>query len=268
MSTPAAVRAEIDAYLVETAALLHGPRRRRARILAELRDGLDQAVADRIAAGLPAERAVTVVITRFGAPATVADAFAAELTIAYARQVLACFVVTGPLVGIWWLLLLQPAPWRGTLVTLITAIPVVPLVAAGLAVTATTFATTGRLMRWLPEAGGRRVVTAVLAVTGLVAVGDATIVAVYLGSDAPATPLGIVAIAASLIRIGVSLVTVRRAATLRRRAVTPARSRVGSRGAIREAGPEGAPRPGPRRGADQPRGRARVSRSPRGRAGG
>ena len=219
-------QAAIDAYLGEIGALLHGPRRRRARILAELRDGLEQAVADQIAAELPAERAVSAATTRFGAPTAVAAAFAAELTIAYARQTLAWFVATGPLVGIWWLLLLHPAPWRHSLIALVAAIPVIPLVAAGLAAATTTFAVTGRLIRWLPEASGRRAVGAVLAVAGLVITGDATIVTVYLASDVPVSPLGVLAIAASLIRIGVSLVTVRRAATVRRQTTAPARSRM------------------------------------------
>ncbi|MEV6637883.1 permease prefix domain 1-containing protein [Actinoplanes sp. NPDC051470] len=222
MNTPPA---RIDAYLAEIAAGLHGPRRRRARILAELRDGLDQAVADQITAGLPAERAASVAIARFGTPAAVADAFAAELTIGYARQTLGWFVATGPLVGIWWLLLLHPRPWG--LTALVAAIPAIPLVAAGLATTATTFAATGRLMRWLPEAGAGRAVVAVLAVAGLAITGDLTILAVYLGSDAPTPPLGLVAVAASLIRIGFSSITIRRAAALRRRTATPDRSTVG-----------------------------------------
>jgi len=220
-------QAGVDAYLGEVGTRLHGPRRRRARILVELRDGLDQAVADQLAAGLPAERAVRVAIARFGAPTAVADAFAAELTIAYARQTLAWFVATGPLVGIWWLLLLHPAPWRHSLIALVAAIPVIPLVAAGLAAATTTFATTGRLIRWLPEASGRRAVGAVLAVAGLVITGDVTILSVYLASDVPVSPFGVLAVAASLIRIGVSLVTVRRAATFRRRTTVPARSGTG-----------------------------------------
>jgi hypothetical protein len=204
----------IDAYLDEVATHLRGPRGRRARILAELRDGLEAAVADEGPAA----------ITRFGAPTAVASAFAAELSIAYARRALALYVATGPLVGIWWLLLLHPTPWHHSLTALVVAIPVIPLVAAGLAAAATTFATTGRLIRWLPEASAHGAATAVLAVAGLTVAGDVTIVGVHLASDAPATPLGIVAVAASLTRIVVSLVIVRRAAALRRRAAIPARS--------------------------------------------
>jgi len=218
MTTPraAATQARIDTYLGEIATHLHGPRRRRAQILAELRDGLELSVADQMAAGRPEEDAVSAAIARFGTPTAVAAAFAGELTIAYARQVLAWFVATGPLVGIWWLLLLHPRPWHDGVAALVAAIPVLPLVVAGLAAAATTFATTGRLIRWLPEAGGRRAAAAVLAVAGLAIAGDVTIVGVYLESGYPARPLAMIAVAASLLRVGVSLVVVRRAAEVRR----------------------------------------------------
>jgi hypothetical protein len=148
------------------------------------------------------------------------------LTIAYTRQTLGWFMATGPLVGVWWLLLLYPAPWRGSLIALVAAIPVIALVAAGLAA-ATTFATTGRLVRWLPEASPGRAVAAVLAVAGPAITGGLTVLGVYLGSDSPAQPPGMVAVAASLIRIGLGLLTVRRTAARRRRATVPARSPVG-----------------------------------------
>ena len=60
----------------------------------------------------------------------VADAFAGELATAYARRTIALYVITGPLVGIWWLLLLRPDPWRAGLIALLAAIPVLPLIIA------------------------------------------------------------------------------------------------------------------------------------------
>src|SRR5262245_32695905 len=109
----------IEAYLAELARLLHGPRRRRARVLAELRDGLqDAAVAyrDHADSAVAAERQA---VAGFGTPQAVADAFAGELATAYARRTTAAYIVTGPLVGIWWLLLLQPHPWRTGLIALL-----------------------------------------------------------------------------------------------------------------------------------------------------
>jgi hypothetical protein len=52
-------------YLSDVDAQLHGPRRRRAATLAELRDGLDQATEDNIAAGLPPDQAAAAAITQF-----------------------------------------------------------------------------------------------------------------------------------------------------------------------------------------------------------
>ena len=101
---------ELAAYLSDLAAQLRGPRRRREAILTELRDGLDQAIEDRIAHRPAPTEAAAAAITQFGSPHAVADAFAGELATAYARRTIACFIATGPLVGIWWLLLLDPQP--------------------------------------------------------------------------------------------------------------------------------------------------------------
>ena len=221
MSTPpTTTEARIRAYLDEVAAGLHGPRRHRARIFTELRDGLDEAVTAHTADGLPVEHAVRAAITQFGTPSAVAGAFAAELAITYARRTLTRFVATGPLVGIWWLLLLHPRPWPGV-VAFVAAIPVIPLVAAALAATATTFATTGRLIRWLPETSPGRALAGVVTVAGLAVTGDIAIIGIYLGSGGAARPLAVIAITASLTRIGLSLVTIRHAVALRHREAGP-----------------------------------------------
>ena len=197
----------LAAYLDEIAGRLPGPKRRRTQILAELRDGLEQALAGRTAAGLPTDLAAAAAIDRFGDPHTVADAFAAELAIAYARRTVAWFVATGPLVGIWWLLLLHPRPWRDGPTALLAAVPVIPLVAVAVAAAAATVAATGRLIRWLPEASPRRALDATGAVAVLALLGDVMIIAVYAASDVGVRPLVVVAVAASLIRIACSVRT-------------------------------------------------------------
>jgi hypothetical protein len=146
MSTRAA-EAPVDAYLSDLAGRLRGPRRRREQILIELRDGLDHAITDQTD-----DPAVTAAIAQFGAPQAVADAFAGELATAYARRTVAWYIATGPLVGIWWFLLLQPHPWRTGIIAFLSAIPAIPLIAIAIATAAGTLATTGRLIRWLPEA--------------------------------------------------------------------------------------------------------------------
>jgi HAAS len=199
----------LAAYLTEVAARLHGPRRQRARILAELHDGLGEAVADHARDGLTPDQAADAAIDQFGTPAEVAAAFAGELAITYARRTLAWFVVTGPLVGIWWLLLLRPQPWHTGPVALLAAIPVLPVIGVAIATAMGTFATTGRLMRWLPEATPRRALSATLAVAALALTADTVVIASYAWSAAPAQLLGAIAVAASLTRIACSAVALR-----------------------------------------------------------
>jgi hypothetical protein len=208
-------QAQLEAYCRDLAARLRGPRRRRERILAELRDGLDHAVSDRIAHGLTDTEAAKATIAEFGTPDAVADAFAGELGTAYARRTIALFVLTGPLVGIWWLLLLQPHPWRTGLIALLVAIPVIPLLPIAVATAAAALATTGRLMRWLPESSPRLTLTATIAVAAIVLLADLTVLAVYAGSNMPAQPLAALAISASLLRITCSIITLRHATAIR-----------------------------------------------------
>jgi len=215
MNPPAdpVVETPIRAYLDAVAGHLRGPCRLRARILAELRDGLEQAIAARIDRGEPADQAAATAITEFGSPDVVAAAFAGELTTGFARRTMITFVATGPLVGLWWLLLLRPDPWRTGIGALLAAIPVLPLVAAGLATAAGTLATTGRLMRWFPEAGPGRALAATAAVAGLTLAGDVLIIAVAGNSGALTGALALIALAASLTRIGYSLYIVGQVAT-------------------------------------------------------
>jgi hypothetical protein len=216
-NTDARPEEAVATYLSDVAAQLCGPRRRRVAILAELRDGLEQATEDNIAAGLPADQATTAAITQFGAPEAVGDAFSGELATAYARRTIAWFIATGPLVGIWWLLLLQPSPWRTGLIALLAAIPVLPLIAIAIATAGGTFATTGRLMRWLPETGPRRALAATTAIATLCIIGDLTVITMFMVSGPPTRSLAVIAIAASLTRIACSITTVRHATWMRSR---------------------------------------------------
>ena len=205
----------LAAYLSDLAVQLPGPRRRRDAILTELRDGLEQAMQDRIAAGLPRDRAAAAAISQFGSPHAVADAFGGELTTAYARRTIVWFIVTGPLVGIWWLLLLHLSPWRTGLIALVAAIPVIPLIIAAIATAGGTLATTGRLMRWLPETGPRPALAATIAIAMLCMIIDLTMITVIMVSSAPTRPLMIIASAASLIRIVCSITIVQHAIRMR-----------------------------------------------------
>jgi MFS family permease len=199
----------LDAYSRDLATRLRGPHRRREQILAELRDGLDHAVSNHIANGLTEAEAVRAAISEFGTPEAVADAFAGELATAHARRTIAAYVVTGPLVGIWWLLLLHPHPWRTGAIAFLVAIPVIPLIALAIAAAVTLLATTGRLIRWLPEANPRSALTATIAIAALALIVDITVLVIYTRSSMPAQPLAALAVTASLLRIACSITTLR-----------------------------------------------------------
>ena len=215
LSIPPAAETAVDAYLSDLAGRLRGPRRRREQILAELRDGLDHAIADRISVGLPEDHAVTTAIAQFGTAEAVAGAFAGELATAYARHTIAWYIATGPLVGIWWLLLLQPHPWRTGVAALLAAMPAIPLVIIAIATAAGTLATTGRLIRWLPEAGPRRALTATSTIAALALACDLIVITIYARSGMSGQPLAVLAIAASLIRTTCGLITIRHATAMR-----------------------------------------------------
>jgi hypothetical protein len=198
--TDIATTAPLARYLAAIAGALRGPRGHRERILAELRDGLDQSVAAAIGRGLSKEEAVTAAIADFGRPDVVAAGFAAELAIATARRRLVGYLVTGPLVGVWWLLVLRPDPWHAGLVALVAAIPVLPLIVVAIATAGGTVATTGRLMRWLPEASARQAMAGSATVAALALLGDAVLISLYVRSGLPMQPVGIVAVVASATR--------------------------------------------------------------------
>jgi hypothetical protein len=207
----------LAAYLTDLSARLRGPRRLREAILAELRDGLDQATDDHLTAGRPADQAATAAITQFGTPQAVADAFSGELNTAYARRTIAWYIATGPMVGIWWLLLLHPSPWRTGLIALVAAIPVIPLIVIAIVTAGGTLATTGRLMRWLPETGPHRALAAVTVVATVSILGDLTMITIFVLSGLPIRPLAVIAVVASLTRIAYSISTVRHATRMRSR---------------------------------------------------
>jgi hypothetical protein len=212
--------ARLGAYLADLAFRLRGPRRRREAILAELRDGLCHATDDYTAAGLTSAEAAAAAIDQFGDPQAVADAFAGELATVYARRTIARYIATGPLVGIWWLLLLQPHPWRTGIVALVAAIPVLPVIALVIATAVGTLATTGRLIRWLPETSPHRALAATIAIGTLCLISDSTLITMFAVSATAARPLAVIAVAASLTRIACSSVVIRTATRLRRQCET------------------------------------------------
>ena len=193
--------ARVTRYLAEIAVALPGPRPHRDRIVAELRDGLHTSAATHIDRGMSQQDAVTAAIDDFGRPDAVAAAFAPELAIATARRTLLCFLVTGPLVGVWWLLLLQPHPWRAGPAAVLAVTPVLPLIVVAILTATGIIATTGRLIRWLPEATARQALAGSATAAALAVIGDLAMISMYIRAGLPMQPLGVIAVGASTARL-------------------------------------------------------------------
>lgn len=205
-----------ESYLAEVTALLPGPARAQAGIVAELRSGLLDAADAHWSAGLPPALATAAAIGEFGDPALVAAGFRTEIAASQARRVAVALLVTGPLVGLLWIAtavtshlgisFAPPWQWTGLSPGLGAGLR---LVAVAVGVTAFAaiagIATTGRLTRWLP-ARPRRAPTAA-AVAGFSAVGADGLGLALLAAQLATAPgrlspvLASVAAAASLARL-------------------------------------------------------------------
>jgi hypothetical protein len=212
----------VEHYLTELAtALLPAPAVAHTRVLTEIRDGLTETIDAHRAGGMPPDAAAVTAISEFGDPATVAGSFAEELATASARRTIAAFILTGPLVGIWWLLLLHPVPWRSGVLAALIAIPALPLIPVAIATAAGTFATTGRLMRWLPETTATRALTATTAIAALCVAADLTVLGILtthlaIGRQYPALLIAVAA-TASIVRITAATTAIRSTRALRHR---------------------------------------------------
>ena len=91
-----------DRVLARLSAELRGPRRLRADLLAELRDGLDDATDDLLASGLDVDEARLRAIEEFGDPVALANELQAELTGAQARRTALAVALVSLLVGAAW----------------------------------------------------------------------------------------------------------------------------------------------------------------------
>jgi hypothetical protein len=201
-SPDAAAGGAVEAYLATLAgALRFGPASQRAAIVAEIRDGLHEAVAVHTACGLPPDAAAAAAVGEFGDPLDTARGFASELAAGSARRVGYGLLLTGPLVGLTWLGTLarsviavdQLPPGLGAAAALFAVVLIVAVPAAILAIAAA-----GRLSRWLPSDAtiGAATVAAVACVVGdagLLAGLGAWLVASIVGAGSPAW--GVVALA-------------------------------------------------------------------------
>lgn len=199
-------RSVVDRYLADVAKDLPGRPAARAAAMREVRDGLDDAMAALTADGATPTAAEAAAVAELGAPVTVARAFAPELAVRHARRTLAAFLISGPLVGIWWWHLFAPHPWPPSPQSLWAALPILPLAGAAVATAVIVLGTTGSLIRWLPEATPERALRAATGVAIGCLICDVVVLstlAARVAAEALHPPVGLAALAitASLLRL-------------------------------------------------------------------
>jgi hypothetical protein len=201
----------IDSYLAALATRLPGPRRARDAVIDELRDGLSELAARYTDTGRPPRAAAEAAVAEFGTVDQVAAAFAGELITRQARQIIAALIITGPLVGVWWLLLLTPA-----------GIPTLPLIGAAVLTGLLVLATTGGLARWLPSTAPARALTGATTVVVACIAGDVgMLTTLAIGSNAELGVVAVVAVLASLVRLGCGVQLLRACLSARRALSSP-----------------------------------------------
>jgi hypothetical protein len=196
---------EIAAYLTDLDRALGGPRRTRADIVDEIGDGLLAAAERHRDRGATPTAAARAALAEFGPPEVVVGAFADELVTIRARHLLAALLLTGPLVGVWWLLLLAPS-WPLDPARLWAAIPVLPVVGVAVLAAGAVLTATGGHAHRLPKLSPRRAVLSVQAVVTAVTAADVTMLALLgavtiAGTAAHPPALVAAAAAASLARL-------------------------------------------------------------------
>lgn len=219
-------RLVVEDYLAALAVRLIGPRSTRAAVLEELRGGLHDATSGYATGGASPEAAARSAVAEFGTPEEVATALAEELGTLQARRTVTTLLLTGPLVGLWWLLLLAPSPRWFTPTQVWDAIPALPLVALGTLTGLAVLATTGRLIRWLPASGPHGALAGAEVVALACMAGDLAVLAMLAASPQPLSPaLAGIAACASILRLACCAQVLRRCRRSRRS--FPPRSAVG-----------------------------------------
>lgn len=214
-------------YVAELRSYLRGPARVKSRVLEEIAVDLESAMGKFRELGLEVSEAAAAGVAEMGSAKDVAEGFADELAMSEARATLRSLLITGPLVGLWWLLLLAPAGWMSQPGELIAVIPVLPAVALAVAAGVLTLATTGSLIRWLPESSSRRAILAAASVGAVCIAADllvlTTLTVRFATGSGGSFAAGLVALAviASLVRLPCAIWATSRC--LRTRALLPTR---------------------------------------------
>ncbi|GAA1421488.1 hypothetical protein GCM10009601_21480 [Streptomyces thermospinosisporus] len=153
MSAVAPESDPVEDYVSSLAAALHGPARTKARMVAEVREDLIDAVSERTRAGLTYRHAADQAVREFGSADELVASWQHELTIAQARHTARAVALTLPCVIACWYLVRRAGHDRAgelshTAQQLASHLAGVSAVAALL--TAVALVVTGTPARWLP----------------------------------------------------------------------------------------------------------------------
>lgn len=162
MTTPAASAGGgvVEAYLAAVERGLTGPRRWRSEVIAELRDGLTEAIAAHRTSTKSAAEAAGAAVAEFGPPGIVVAGFAAVGAASLARRIAAALLASGPVAAVAWVAAMAVsgiAPWDAGLTGPWRVLPGVGVV-LGIAVPAAllVLAVTGRAGYPAPRCPRRR----------------------------------------------------------------------------------------------------------------
>ncbi|WP_222947007.1 permease prefix domain 1-containing protein [Streptomyces sp. TRM49041] len=186
----------IDAYVAALSDSLQGPARAKSRMVEEIRDGLDDAVAAHTRAGVPYERAAELAVRDFGAPDRLAPTFQHELTIAQARHTARAAAFAVPLAVACWLLIWtasHDSAWQLPRTTSLLTVHLVGVAATASVLSAATLAATGRLARWLPTPHRLPLAVAWTGTAASIAMAIAALVLVILSVVVTNWPLAVAA---------------------------------------------------------------------------
>lgn len=143
----------VEDYVATLAAALHGPARAKERMVAEVREGLTDAVSERTRAGLTYQHAADQAVREFGSADELLGSWQRELTIAQARHTAKVVAFTIPFVIACWYLVQHAGyaqDWRLPRTAQFLAVHLAGVSAVAALLAAATLAATGTLARWLP----------------------------------------------------------------------------------------------------------------------
>ncbi|MFE7561203.1 permease prefix domain 1-containing protein [Kitasatospora sp. NPDC057500] len=143
----------IEDYVATLSAALHGPARTKARMVAEVREDLTDAVSERTRAGLTYRRAADQAVREFGTADELVVSWQRELTIAQARHTARAVALTVPFVIACWYLVRQAGhdpTWELPRTAQFLAAHLAGVSAVAALLAAVALAATGTLARRLP----------------------------------------------------------------------------------------------------------------------